>query len=606
MKYSKFVINKFKGIDKIEINLDRLPNSQIFPVVGLNESGKTTILEAINFFENDLRPGKEHEIIHKRDKGAFNGEIKVQANLILDQVDKDSISEIIKSKGLQQENIVESISITKIYEYKNGGFEKKKPTRWNFTPELKVKTSRQQAYRSLYISHNDVWKSIVDDLEKTKPKILYFPDFIFKTPERIFLEETPNPSYSGEDKEKQKEYRDIFQDVLSTCNPEYKLADLIRKLKSGAEQDQDSAQQIIIEAQNELNKRIIDPWNDIFPNTPHKTIEIKHGFDAESVYVQIRISEGNTRFYVDERSLGFRWFFGFILFTEFRKARLEEDGEYLFLFDEPANNLNQSSQQKLLLLLEKIADKAKIIYATHSHHLLSTKSILSTLVVKDEGRETENNYDYRQNIKATPYQQFFAQNPTQVSHFKLILDVLEYTQHPFELTDKIVFFEGKNDYCTFKWIYGVFFEKADYDLNFYPGSGVNRYENIFREYLAHNRKFIAIFDDDGEEIKNGNGGKAAKLMYIDNISPELKENIFTLGNIDRVFSGFETEDLFTPDERLEIQKVLFPESDTYEKTKFNMGVQQLFIEAKSFTLSTETIDNFKKVFDFIQVKFIKK
>ena len=51
MKYVKFKIKNFKWIKgPLEINLTSPTN--IFPLVWLNESGKTSILEAINYFEN--------------------------------------------------------------------------------------------------------------------------------------------------------------------------------------------------------------------------------------------------------------------------------------------------------------------------------------------------------------------------------------------------------------------------------------------------------------------------------------------------------------------------------------------------------------------------
>ncbi|GFO97543.1 hypothetical protein ig2599ANME_1747 [groundwater metagenome] len=50
MKFTEFKIKNFKGIEDITINLDKSPNANIYTLVGLNESGKTTILEAINLF----------------------------------------------------------------------------------------------------------------------------------------------------------------------------------------------------------------------------------------------------------------------------------------------------------------------------------------------------------------------------------------------------------------------------------------------------------------------------------------------------------------------------------------------------------------------------
>ena len=52
MRYSQFKINNFKGGKEITLDLDK-NQSKVFTLVGLNESGKTTILEAINLFQED-------------------------------------------------------------------------------------------------------------------------------------------------------------------------------------------------------------------------------------------------------------------------------------------------------------------------------------------------------------------------------------------------------------------------------------------------------------------------------------------------------------------------------------------------------------------------
>ncbi len=50
MKHTYFEVWNFKGIEHIKLDFSSSPNSNIYTLVGLNESGKTTILEAINFF----------------------------------------------------------------------------------------------------------------------------------------------------------------------------------------------------------------------------------------------------------------------------------------------------------------------------------------------------------------------------------------------------------------------------------------------------------------------------------------------------------------------------------------------------------------------------
>ncbi|MCK5176653.1 MAG: AAA family ATPase, partial [Candidatus Aenigmarchaeota archaeon] len=393
MKYTKFEIKNFKGIDNIVLDLIKQPSGKIFPLVGLNESGKTTILEAINLFQNDITPSKRHELIHKRDKGHFTGFIEIKATLELEYgMDGLTINSFLSDKKLHLKNQSKNIIFSKKYEFKNGNPEEIILTELNFEPELEVKTGRARTYSILSEYNTAELKKIII---KNIPKILYFPDFLFDFPEKIYLESIPNPSWDKKEQERQIEYRNIIQDILFTINSNYGLNDFITKLKALSDEGkQESANQIKREIATKLNEIIVKPWQEIFPNSPNKTIEIITNYDDTSYYLQIKINEGASSFYINERSLGFKWFFGFLLSTEFRKARPEENGEYVFLFDEPANNLHQNSQQKLLNLFEKLTNNAKIIYSTHSHYLLNQKFILNAFIVKDEGIANEEEYQY--------------------------------------------------------------------------------------------------------------------------------------------------------------------------------------------------------------------
>ena len=599
MKYIKFTIKKFKGIDELELDLSKIPTGKIFPLVGLNEAGKTTILEAIGFFQNGIEDEKAHELIHKRDKGHFTGKIEVSATLLLNSDDKELIGSFFRNKRYIHNGNFDTLEITKKIEYKNGKFVQNLDANISFPNTIEIKGPRERIFRTIE-QKPDLLKELLDYIkEKLLPKILFFENFVFKFPEKIFLEDIPNPTHTGEDLERQKKYRNVIEDILQSCNTSYTRTDLISKLKSSDSGVVDSGKQILREMEIKLNEKILDHWNAIFPDSPRKTISIEYGQESNGLYLQVKISEGSSTFYVDERSLGFRWFFGFILFTEFRKVRVGENGEYLFLFDEPASNLHETSQSKILILFDKIVENAKIIYSTHSPYILKPDYLLSTFIVKDEGRESESEYSYRQNIKATPYKQFVANSSNEDTHYKPLLDVLEFQAHDFEFTDPIVFFEGKNDYYTFKWILENYFQSKNYNFKLYPGAGVNKYENIFREYLAHNKKFIAVFDADGTPTTKGKG---AKNRYIKNISQELENQVFTLADIDSSFYNFTTESLFSDNEKLKIIQKSSPKETIYSKGKFNSAIQELFIKKEVVDLSENTLDNFKKIFDFIQDK----
>ncbi|MEK9161455.1 MAG: AAA family ATPase, partial [Patescibacteria group bacterium] len=544
---------------------------------------------------------KKYLLIHKKDSGNFGGTIEVQTVLELGEEDNKVINDKLTESKLLAENPIKNIKITKKVSFVDNKFTKEKSaTIWQFEPELNVKTKRAQTYSRLYATNNELWNQIVSDLQKNLPKILYFSNFLFDFPEKIYLEDVVNMPVSEKEKEQQGQYRQIIDDILRSQNNRYSLKDFLSKIKdSSNSSSQSAAETQKQDIANILNQKILARWEEIFPGGPKKTISVKTDTDLNNYFIKIEMLEGGQPFSINERSLGFRWFFAFILFTEFRKKRDGESGEYLFLFDEPASNMHEGSQKRLLKLFEELSDGAKIIYSTHSPYLLDDKNILNTFVVKDDGRKSDVEFNFRQDIKATLYKQFISNNEINddnVMHFKPILDVLEYREHPFIPTGKIVFLEGKSDYYAFKLIKEKFFDDQ-YDFTFYPGTSVDKYENQFREYLANNRKFIAIFDDDS-------AGKCAKIRYLEKVSQELEKNIFTLKDVKESFGNFQTERLFhTEAERLRIQKLSSPDIVKYKKDPFNMAIQELYLKNRDFVLLDTTKENFEKVFNFIKKKF---
>lgn len=81
---------------------------------------------------------------------------------------------------------------------------------------------------------------------------------------------------------------------------------------------------------------VFGAWNEISGrNVSGKTVRVDFGVDSEVgniPYLQLIIHDGEQDYAIHERSLGFRWFFTFLLFTQFRASRKSERGT-IFLFD---------------------------------------------------------------------------------------------------------------------------------------------------------------------------------------------------------------------------------------------------------------------------------
>lgn len=605
MKYTKFTIISYKGIPKIELELNKKPSPKIFTLVGLNESGKTSILEAIYLFQNGILKEDAHTLISKSHQHAFDGTISIKAELELDDGAIKDIKDYLRENyKFKAETVSKSVEITQKYE-----FEKSVPvegdywteTYWNL--DIKGTPKRGKNSRQLYEWDEEVWDEVVELIESEYlPKILYYQDFLFKFPEKIYLEPFENEGAE------QKEYRNVIQDILDSIKDGLTIEeDLLKRMRKKEERSHKEAlTQLLSKMSSKLNKEILKEWDAIFfEGTQKKEVDISYDSEKdnngnERYFVELRIKQGSDSYSINDRSLGFRWFFSFLIFTAFRKSRSSDPGETLFLLDEPASNLHQRSQQKLLQSLEHIVSDCKLIYSTHSHHLINPKWLAGTYIVRNKAIDYDNpeGADTTEtDINAILYKNFVADHPNEQDHFKPILDALEYTPSNLEVLPATIFTEGKNDYYIFKYLLNVIFE-GECDLNFYPGAGVDKYDYKFRLYLAWNKKFVALFDSD-------EGGEKAKSKYIDDIGPDMQSRIFTFEDISKRWKNLEIEDLFGEAERIRVIQTCFKnhkKEDGYIKSKFNTAIQDLYIHNKKFEFNGTTIEKFNKIFEFLKNK----
>ncbi|MEI9910984.1 MAG: AAA family ATPase [Bacteroidota bacterium] len=165
--------------------------------------------------------------------------------------------------------------------------------------------------------------------------------------------------------------------------------------------------------------------------------------------------------------------FIFLLFTQFRPFRKNTPQNIIYLFDEPASNLHSSAQKQLLKSFENLTKDSKIIYTTHSHHLINPNWLESTYVVKNEGLKLEDPETYnikKTNISIEPYREFVINHPHNTAYFQPILDVLDYTPSNLESLPNCVLVEGKNDFYTLAYFQEVILSKAT-KLNIAPSTG---------------------------------------------------------------------------------------------------------------------------------------
>lgn len=599
MKFEKIKIKNFKGIESIEIDLNRNPSANIYTLIGLNESGKTTILEAINLFTPKTESINALELqgaviedynnlipISKRDN--FNGQVTIEVDISIDESDFKSIESFVKRKSdFKSIERINKITYYKYFKFENSKF-KELVSKWSGISGKKIGDKNFTK-----LQNNDNY-NVSGHCRSLIPSILYFPNFLFDFPSKIYLES------NDESDKRQVFYREIIQDILFSLDNNTNIeTHIIERYNNRSEKnDRRNLDSLLKKMNRKVTDVVFTAWHDIFKRKIKDTeVLIKCSDDEDGIYLEFEIESNDGIYQINERSLGFRWFFTFLLFTQFRPFRKDSPKNVMFLFDEPASNLHSLAQKQLLKSFENLMKDCKIIYTTHSHHLINPNWLESTYVVKNEGLDLEKPEDYNSHetkVTITPYRDFATLHPFNTAYFQPILDVLDYIPSNLEMIPNCIFVEGKNDYYTLTYFNEIIFN-CKYDINIAPSTGSGNLDTLISLYLGWAKPFIILLDSD-------TAGTDEKQRYIDKFGIYLEDKVFNLNDINNSWNKLELEKLFVKEDLFEFQKSKFSDSKKFVKKQFNRVIQENLINKISYKFKNETMENMEAVLSFIEKK----
>ena len=546
MLYEKFEIKNYKGIRNAEISIDPTGNARVYSLVGLNESGKTTLLEAIHSFSPDADTeivvgnvtSLEEQIRQRVPKNRisdFNEAVTVTAHIRLQEGDLEKLQEYCKEEGFEIDisSVPKSFTYTRGTNFKNGVFERGYR---NTNFPCRVRKDEDEEFQ--ISDWGDEKSIIVDYLWSRFPIIAYFPTFLFDFPQKIFLSEQENNKVNDF-------YKKLFQDILDFdkgrgYNIETHIIDKLRQEEINAEYAEfmpvyqksgikEQIAHITNRAEEVVTNVVLKKWNEIFgDDETGKKVEIEFDVEESSetenddgtisknhdLYIEFYVREGSNRFPIKDRSLGFRWFFSFLLFTQFRAAR-NDDIPILFLLDEPASNLHAGAQCQLIKSFPEIAKHPHtLIYSTHSHYMIDPNWLEQCYIVKNEiGTEqpvsleetsiNEDAYD----VQAIRYPTFVSQNPdaNKISYFQPIIDRLDVVPSKFDFNKPSIIVEGKSDYFIISYFAKVHLKK---DVNLIPAHGASGMAPLIAIHKGWGLSVKILLDSD-------KAGTQAKKRYID-------------------------------------------------------------------------------------------
>ncbi len=563
---TRFTLTNFKGIEELTIDLADRIQCPVITLIGLNESGKTTILEGLSHFvTGDRSVSGLFDGVHSKTSGAglipvhkkaaFSSDVDITATVQLEPHDLAKIEELAKAHKLvvDLDQLKQPFTITKEFRFEDSAL---KATTNRYAFPLQVRSGRKGSsshskkyQRPTDKEQPDLWLDVANYLERTLPQVSYFPTFLVDMPSRIYLQE-----HEGE-KAVNRHYRFVFQDVLDSLGEgltlERHVSNRIREYKTSQNSpswfsmffgspSKAPVDSVFQKISNAVTKEVLGSWQKVFQRAiSAKSIFVEWNIDVEKgdlPYASFYVSDGESRYAISERSLGFRWFFSFLLFTAFKQARTRPT---IFLFDEPAANLHAKAQAELLTSFSRIAsDGNRIIYSTHSHHMVNPKWLSGAYIVENTALDYDTSDSFGlstkpTNVKATKYREFVSKFPSRSSYFQPVIEKLEYVSPELLGAPPFVVVEGISDYYALKLAEKV--SKLKLPFRLMPGVGSGASGPLISQMLGRGERFVILLDDD-------KAGRREAVRYQTEwfLGTDV---VFTLETIDKDFSGARLETL---------------------------------------------------------------
>lgn len=246
---------------------------------------------------------------------------------------------------------------------------------------------------------------------------------------------------------------------------------------------------------NKANKKVSDDfkifWTQLIGTGDRLNLECEMQYYSASVTEKIGkphlifwISDGTTKLFPKQRSLGVRWFVSFYLQLSATK-KLNHDR--IFILDEPGANLHAKAQADVLKLINHLRKDITIFYSTHSPQMIEYEKLHRVRAVQRDGTKED--------------------SPTVVIDGYLLGSASSDTLSPIlaamgtDMSKQTVIQKHRN--VLLEEISGYYYLKAFWQLtntdeivHFIAASGVNKLSSMVNMFLGWGLEFIVAVDDD--------------------------------------------------------------------------------------------------------------
>lgn len=603
MKINKIRIKNFRSIKD---SGDILFSDNLFVLAGQNESGKSSILDALNSFEKK-----------ESDRDNLNFDLENKENTIQEisctysNLEQrfynevlENILDFIKTENPEQVNLdlktaikddqiskIQEYTITRTFDFSKDKVEcltsldhstlgKLKGLINNHQIEEKDEAGNSMSTKKSYLVIDDYVNDIAEAFWSSSPKIILFNDFTILLPDKILLDDLDNKDAEGyvAVRNLEKLLKTNYKKIALKNTPQKNSTTEAESEVLSANFQQDWQQKIY--ANNKVNIKFFIENNE-------------EGKKEISFYVE---TKDNEFLAPRRRSKGMIWFLS--LWLEL-KAK-ENDENLILLFDEPGLHLHVKANKDMLSVFHKLIGKGhQIIYSTHSPSLIETDKLHNIgLVINNEKKGTlveglTTSKINTVNKKDALYPIAEAMGMEPLKDFSV-------------LKEKNVLLEGLSDFWYFKGMSKLLGITPNYE--FIPGIGVkeNKIFHLISFCIGYGLEWLLVMDN-GVIPNQVNDELTANLFAGDKNEANGKIKLISERDIENCF---DVKDLILIDPTIKVDSKKSPIEIIGEKRKIvfsKMFYQKIengeFVKTQ---LQLNTIKKFEEVFEWIEKKFYTK
>lgn len=481
MRFRKFIVKNYRAVELAEVSV----GNRLIPLIGINESGKTSILQGILAFDkvSDKYGGGVH-LEYKNIYKIGDHPCTITAEVLVDlENDIDAVSR--KMNLPRGDQILETLK---------DAMDTSSPF------HLHRSLVDKQYYLTGLDVPEDMNPKLANALYSQLPLILYFDDFTDRVPQ--FIEFSRDGTERGYRLRRSRlaEWQRILEEVFNRATDGEHTIRSFMEMKDLNERDG-----LLEDINDVLNKEVVEVWenlksvvSEVADDPSH--LELVLGYEdkpPKSIRFQFRVadrsSERKRYFNVFDRSKGFQWFFNFQMKLKFNPKYQHTTDGAIYLLDEPGSYLHSSGQTQLLATLQEVSATNTILYCTHSQHLLDPEKInigQTRIVTKEDSK-----------IDVIP---FGSARSGYQGALSPLFDALHLHTGVFNREMKrVVITEGITDFYFFRMLAEHYIPRrsAAQVVDFIPGAGAQHLRDLISMAIAWSEDYLVFLDNDKEGRK---------------------------------------------------------------------------------------------------------